>query len=90
MTRLLTSAVIGAILAVGLLTASGAVAARSCGGGVTVRGAVACDKAKRIVSEFKRTRERRIQGFKCSGSVYGGRVTEVNCRLQAKLIRWGA
>jgi hypothetical protein len=89
-TRLLTSLVAAAVLAVGLLAVSGAVAARKCGGGVTVKGAVACSKAKRIVSEFKRTRERHIQGYRCSGGVYGGRVTEITCRLQQKRINWRA
>jgi hypothetical protein len=89
-TRLLTSLAAAVVLAVGLLAVSGAAAARSCGGGVTVKGAVACSKAKRIVGEFKRTRERHIQGYRCSGAVYGGQVTEVTCRLQLKRIRWRA
>jgi hypothetical protein len=39
---------------------------------------------------FKRTRKKQIQGFTCSGPVYGGRVTEVDCRLQSKRIHWKA
>ena len=79
-----------AVIAVALLGASGAVAAKSCGGNVTVKGAVACYKARAIVKEFKRTRKQAIQGFKCSGSVSGGRVIEVNCHLQSKRIHWSA
>jgi hypothetical protein len=85
--------VIGSLLAaiLGLaLLAPGAVAARSCGGGVTVTGNVYCSKAKRIVQEFIRTRKTNVQGYKCSGRSSGGRLTLVNCRLQEKLIRWKA
>jgi hypothetical protein len=87
MTRTLIGAMIAASLALALL-APGAAAARSCGGGVTVTGAVDCGKAKRIVKEFIRTRKTNVQGYKCSGRSSGGRLTVVNCRLQYKLIHW--
>jgi hypothetical protein len=35
-------------------------------------------------------REGHIQGYRCSGAVYGGRVTEITCRLQQKRINWSA
>jgi hypothetical protein len=42
-----------------------------------------------VVGEFKRTRERHIQGYRCSGAVYGW-VTDVTCTLQQKRIHWRA
>jgi hypothetical protein len=87
MTRTLIGAVMAASLALALL-APGASAARNCGGGVTVTGAVDCGKAKRIVKEFIRTRKTNLQGYKCSGRGSGGRLSVVNCRQQEKLIHW--
>jgi hypothetical protein len=84
------SMTVAAAIAVALLAAPGAGAATSCGGHVTVKGAVPCYKARAIVKEFKRTRNYKIQGFKCSGTISGGQVTEVNCHLTAKRIHWKA
>ena len=89
MKGIVLSSVVAAILGLAVL-APGAVAARNCGGGVTVTGAVDCGKAKRIVKEFIRTRKPNIQGYRCSGRSSGGRLTVVNCRLQARLIHWKA
>jgi len=87
--RLLLSALLATAVALAALAQSGS-AATSCGGNVTVKGPVPCYKARAIVKEFKRTREHKIQGFKCSRSISGGRVVEVTCRLQDKRIHWKA
>jgi hypothetical protein len=84
------SMLVAAAMAAALLAAPGAGASTSCGGHVTVKGAVPCYKARAIVKEFKRTRKQEVQGFKCSGTISGGQVTEVNCRLQQKRIHWKA
>jgi hypothetical protein len=90
MRRLLIAALLAGTLALVTLTTAGAGAATSCGHHVTVKGPVPCYKARAIVKEFKRTRKHKIQGFKCSGTVSGGRVTEVTCHLQGKRIHWKA
>jgi hypothetical protein len=89
MKRLLIPSLVLAAVIVALLPTPG-VAARSCGHGVTVSGDVPCYKARSIVNEWKKTRKTHIQGYKCSGTVSGGRVTAVKCRLQDKTIRWKA
>jgi hypothetical protein len=90
MRRLLTAAVLTAVLCAGLVIAAGSAAAVNCGGGVTVKGGTACWKAKSIVKEFKNRRKTHVQGFDCSGSRSGGRWIEVTCTLQNKRIHWGA
>jgi hypothetical protein len=89
MRRVLIPALVLAAVIVALLPSPG-LAARSCGHGVTVTGDVPCYKARSIVSEWKKTRRSHIQGYKCSGTVSGGRVTAVKCRLLDKIIRWKA
>ena len=89
MKGIVLSNIVAAIVGLAVL-APEAVAARSCGGGVTVTGAVDCGKAKRIVKEFIRTRKANIQGYKCIGRSSGGRLSVVNCRLQERLIHWKA
>jgi hypothetical protein len=90
MTRLLMTALAAGLLYVALLVTAGSAAAVNCGGGVTVKGGTPCWKAKRIVKEFRKTRERKVQGFTCGGKTSGGRVVVVNCKLQNKHIHWEA
>ena len=86
----LLSALLAATLALAMLASPAATAAIGCGGHVTVRGPVPCYKARAIVKEFKRTRKHRIQGFKCAGTIRGGRFTEVTCKALGKRIHWKA
>jgi hypothetical protein len=88
--RVLLSALLTAALAVAVLASSGASAAVSCGGHVTVSGPTSCYKARAIVKEFRKTRKHKIQGFKCSGRASGGRVTKVTCKALGKRIHWRA
>ena len=90
MKQLLTSIVLVGAFSIALLLSTGASAAVSCGGGVTVKGGTPCWKAKRIIKEFKKTRKGNIQGFNCSGRSSGGRLVVVNCKLQNKLAHWEA
>jgi hypothetical protein len=85
MNHLLISTLLIASFCIALLLATPASAAKSCGGGVTVKGSTPCWKAKKIIKEFRKTRKARIQGFTCSGS-----ATVVNCKLQNKRIHWEA
>jgi len=87
--RVLVGALLAAAIALVAPVSPGA-AATSCGGGVTVKGPVPCYKARSIVKEFKKTRKHKIQGFKCGGTISGGRVTEVTCREPGKRIHWKA
>ena len=89
MRRLLTTAVLACLVCVGLLIAAVPAGAVDCGG-VTVKGGTACWKAKSIVKEYKKRRKSHVQGFDCSGRSSGGRIVEVNCKLQNKRIHWGA
>jgi hypothetical protein len=90
MRALLIITVATGLLCAALLITPGATAAVNCGGGVTVKGGTPCWKAKRIVKEFKKTRKSHVQGFSCSGRTSGGRLVEVNCKLQNKRIHWDA
>jgi hypothetical protein len=90
MRRLLTTAALACLVCVGLLIAAGPAGAVNCGGGVTVKGGTPCWKAKAIVKEFKKRRKAHVQGFDCSGRSSGGRIVEVNCKLQNKRIHWDA
>jgi hypothetical protein len=90
MRRLIVSACLAGLVFAALLVIAGPAAAVNCGGGVTVKGSTPCWKAKRIVKEFRKTREGNVQGFSCSGRTSGGRVVVVNCKLQNKRIHWEA
>jgi hypothetical protein len=90
MRRLLTTCVLACLVCAGLLIAAAPAGAVNCGGGVTVKGGTACWKAKAIVKEFKSRRKAHVQGFDCSGRSSGGRIVEVNCKLQNKRIHWEA
>jgi hypothetical protein len=90
MNRLLISLILVGTFLIALLVAAGPASAVNCGGGVTVKGGTPCWKAKRIVKEFRKTRERKVQGFTCGGKTSGGRVVVVNCKLQNKHIHWEA
>jgi hypothetical protein len=90
MKRLLMTMALAGLLCTAFLVTAGPAAAVNCGGGVTVKGGTPCWKAKRIVKEFRKTRERRVQGFTCGGKSSGGRLVVVNCKLQNKLIHWEA
>jgi hypothetical protein len=90
MRGLLTTVLLAALLCAAVVFTSGAIAAVSCGGHVTVTGDTSCRKAKAIVAEYKKTRKRHIQGFNCSSKSSGGRITVVNCKLQDKRIHWKA
>jgi hypothetical protein len=57
---------------------------QSCGG--SVRAAVVpCDKAKRIATEYAKTRTRSLQGFVCSSRRRGERIN-ARCALDEKLV----
>ena len=88
MRAVLTTVLLAALLCATVLLTSGAIAAVSCGGHVTVTGGTSCRKAKSIVAEYKKTRKTHVQGFNCSGKSSGGRITVVNCKLQDKRIHW--
>jgi len=90
MKRLLTTAALACLACVGVLFAAVPAGAVDCGGGVTVKGGTACWKGKAIVKEFKKRRKPHVQGFDCSGRSSGGRIVEVNCKLQNKRIHWEA
>jgi hypothetical protein len=90
MRRLLTTCVLACLICAGLLIAAAPAGAVNCGGGVTVKGGTACWKAKSIVKEFKSRRKTHVQGFDCAGRSSGGRIVEVNCKLQNKRIHWEA
>jgi hypothetical protein len=90
MNHLLFSVILVGAFMLALLITAGPAAAVNCGGGVTVKGSTPCWKAKRIVKEFRKTREGNVQGFSCSGRASGGRVVVVNCKLQNKRIHWEA
>jgi hypothetical protein len=72
------------IAAVALLLAipasSGAAQLQSCGGGVRAA-IVSCAKAKRIASEYAKTRAHSLQGYKCSSGGSQGR-----CTLDRKIV----
>jgi hypothetical protein len=90
MGRLLTTAGLACLVCVGMLIAAVPAGAVNCGGGVTVKGGTACWKAKSIVKEYKKRRKTHVQGFDCAGRSSGGRIVEVNCKLQSKRIHWEA
>ncbi len=75
---LLTLAVAAVLLA--LPGASGAASMRSCGGGVRAS-IVSCSKAKRIATEYAKTKAHSLQGYTCSSGRSHGR-----CRLDRKLV----
>jgi hypothetical protein len=69
---LLSLAVVAILLA--LPGASGAASMRSCGGGVRAA-VVSCGKAKRIATEYAKTRSRSLQGYTCTSGGSQGRCT---------------
>jgi len=69
---LLTLAVTAVLLV--LPSASGAASMRSCGGGVRAA-VVSCSKAKRIATEYAKTRAQSLQGYTCSSGGSQGRCT---------------
>jgi hypothetical protein len=77
--------VIAAVVALAAIPAhSGAAGLQSCGG--SVRAAVVpCDKAKRIATEYAKTRTRSLQGFVCSSRRRGERIN-ARCALDEKLV----
>jgi len=87
--RLLPGGLLAATIALIALPTSGS-ASIGCGHRVTVTGQVPCYKARSIVREFKKTRMRKIQGFKCSGTIRSGRVVAVTCIEPGKRIHWKA
>jgi hypothetical protein len=54
--------------------------------GASVRATVVpCPKAKRIATEYKKTRARSLQGFRCSSRRSGERIN-ARCALDEKLV----
>jgi hypothetical protein len=77
--------VIAAVVPLAAIPAhSGASGLQSCGG--SVRAAVVpCDKAKRIATEYAKTRTRSLQGYVCSSRRRGERIN-ARCALDEKLV----
>jgi hypothetical protein len=77
-TSLLASVLVAGLLA--FAGTSGASSLQSCGGGVRAA-QVSCDKAKRIATEYKKTRRHSLQGYTCKSGDSQGR-----CTLDRKLV----
>jgi hypothetical protein len=77
-TSLLASVLVAGLLA--FVGTSGASSLQSCGGGVRAA-KVSCDKAKRIATEYKKTRRHQLQGYTCKSGETQGR-----CALDRKLV----
>jgi hypothetical protein len=85
MKRLLALFVIAAVAALAALPASsGASGLQNCGASVRAS-VVPCAKAKRIAIEYKKTRARSLQGFRCSSSRSGEQIN-ARCALDEKLV----
>jgi hypothetical protein len=79
--RLHLLAVVAVAVSLSFAASSGAAGGlQSCGGGVRAA-VVSCGKAKRIASEYLKTRTRSLQGYTCSSGRGQGR-----CTLDRKLI----
>jgi len=79
--RLHLLAVLAVAVSLSFAPSSGAAGGlQSCGGGVRAA-VVSCAKAKRIASEYVKTRTRSLQGYTCSSSGGHGR-----CTLDRKLV----
>jgi hypothetical protein len=75
---LLLVAVVALLLA--LPGGAGAAGMQNCGGGVRAA-KVPCSKAKRIASEYSKTRAHSLQGYTCSS---GG--SQARCELDRKVV----
>ncbi|MDX6605964.1 MAG: hypothetical protein QOD14_504 [Solirubrobacterales bacterium] len=79
--------VIAAVAAVAVIPAqSGASGAglQNCGGSVRA-GLVPCPKAKRIATEYAKTRASSLQGFRCRSKRNGSQIS-ARCVLNEKLV----
>jgi hypothetical protein len=77
-TYLLLIAAVALLLA--LPASAGAAQLQNCGGGVRAA-VVSCSKAKRIASEYAKTKAHSLQGYKCSSGGSQGR-----CTLDRKIV----
>jgi hypothetical protein len=81
--KFIRTSLLAIVVLVGVLAfagTSGASSLKNCGGGVRAA-QVACDKAKRIVVEYKKTHQRQLQGYTCKSGSSQGR-----CALDNKLV----
>jgi hypothetical protein len=88
MKRILATIAPTAALAAALIAIPRPAAAADCGmlkgGTLKTKGRVSsCGKARSIIRDFLKTRNRSIQGYTCSGS-----SRRVECKLDRKLIIW--
>jgi hypothetical protein len=84
--RWIASIVVAAVAAAALPALSSASAGSLQNCGASVRASVVpCSKAKRIATEYKKTRSGSLQGFRCSSRRSGERIN-ARCALDDKLV----